>query len=121
MLAECWEFGKDDSRLIRGSFLLSVRGYSEDLKFSEKEIAPSVCWPPIPYWLWPEADVDLSINKSIQEGRVGNIALFVEENLRHNWNTHMHTILMAQETQRVGHRGTVVDGRRWGGESYRLR
>lgn len=46
-----------------------------------------------------------SIKQSIQEGRVGNIALYVEEHFGHNWNSHMNIYTDGSgdpESRRVG-------------------
>jgi len=39
------------------------------LGFKEKNMAPFVCWPSVPQRLWSGAEVDLSINEFIQNGR----------------------------------------------------
>ncbi|XDV13832.1 hypothetical protein PO909_002158 [Leuciscus waleckii] len=89
LLAECWEFRKGESRLNRFSVLHSVKTYAEELKLNERKMVPSVCWPSIPHWLLPEADVDISIKILIKEGSVGNVAHYVQEHLRNLWNSYI--------------------------------
>lgn len=52
-------------------------------KPNERKTAPSVYWPSSPHWLLPEADVDITINYLIKEGRIGNVTQYVQERL---WN-----------------------------------
>lgn len=90
-MAECWEFEKGGSR-NRGSFINSVRKYSQELGFNEIKVGHSVCWPPVPQWTWTwtEADVDLTIKELTKKGDAGNIAVSVEEYLRNRWDKYIN-------------------------------
>ncbi len=63
LLEECWEFEKDGNSINRGSYINSIRKYSEELRSGGIKVRPSVCWSPVRRWLWAEADVDLSIKE----------------------------------------------------------
>uniref|UniRef100_A0A667ZNI8 RNase H type-1 domain-containing protein n=1 Tax=Myripristis murdjan TaxID=586833 RepID=A0A667ZNI8_9TELE len=48
------------------------------------KVGPTICWPEIPQWLWPEPEVDLSIKNKINERR-GDAPKIVQEHQYEIW------------------------------------
>lgn len=85
LLSECWEFVGKGGRLNRRSFLQCVSRPFGELGLGGVEVVPSVCWPSVPLWMCPEAEIDLSIKKATNDGLVVNYPNFVEEHLHKRW------------------------------------
>lgn len=82
---ECWEFSKGQSRLNRRPCMEEISNYIEKLGFKKAEVAPTVCWSPVPQWLWVEADLDMEIKELICRGAIGNVMEGVERHLESKW------------------------------------
>ena len=48
-----------------------------------------VYWPPVPPWLWAEADVDLSIKELLEKGEIGDLAAHVDRHLKNRWSNYI--------------------------------
>ena len=81
LLGEHWEFqGRVNSSMVNS---IGERAWKVGVK--DLLMGPAVCWPPVPPWLLPEPDVDLSKLDQIKKKDAGDPVTLVNNYLKGKW------------------------------------